>query len=96
MTQSRICIISEDSSNLPGEHLKVTKTCPLWQPKNMVEKLNRLWCFVVFCIPDAKKKKLTDIIANVKVVLYAENFSEKITSYEKISKPKGGNRSAVR
>ena len=95
MTQSRVCIISEDSSNLPGEHLKVTKTFPLWQPKNMVEKLNRLSCFVVFC-SDAEKKKLTDIIANVKVVLYAENFSEKMTLYEKISKPKGGNRSAVR
>ena len=95
MTQSRVCIISEDSSNLPGEHLKVTKTCPLWQPKNMVEKLNRSSCFMVFC-SDAEKKKLTDIIANVKVVLYAENFSEKMTLYEKISKPKGGNRSAVR
>ena len=43
-----------------------------------------------------EEKMLTDIIANVKVVLYAENFLEKITSYEKISKPKGGNRSAVR
>lgn len=42
------------------------------------------------------EKKLTDIIANVKVVLYAENFSEKMTLYEKIYKPKGGNRSAVR
>ena len=29
--------------------LKITWTCPIWQPEKMVEKLNRSSCFVRFC-----------------------------------------------
>ena len=29
--------------------LKVTRTCPNWQPEKMVEKLNRSSCLVKFC-----------------------------------------------
>lgn len=65
--------------------MKVTKTCPIRQPENIVEKLNSSSCLVQFCwfvqfyYPILILKKLTDIIADAKQVFSAKNVSEKST-----------------
>ena len=39
----------QDECHCAWSLLKITWTCPIWQPEKMVEKLNRSSCFVKFC-----------------------------------------------
>ena len=39
----------QDECHCAWSLLKVTRTCPIWQPEKMVEKLNRSSCLVKFC-----------------------------------------------
>ena len=65
--------------------MKVTKACPIWQPKNIFETLKRvlliLPCKVL--LPHTELKNLMSIIADEEVLFYFDNVSEKITFYEK-------------
>ena len=71
--------------------MKVTKACPIWQPKNIFETLKRvlriLPCKVLLVntvlLPHTELKNLMSIIADEEVLFYVENVSEKITFYEK-------------
>ena len=69
--------------------MKVTKACPIWQPKNIFETLKRvlliLPCKVLLVntvlLPHTELKNLMSIIADEEVLF--DNVSEKITFYEK-------------
>ena len=71
--------------------MKVTKACPIWQPKNIFETLKRvlliLPCKVLLVntvlLPHTELKNLMSIIADEEVLFYFDNVSEKITFYEK-------------
>ena len=39
----------QDECHCASSLLKVARTCPIWQPEKMAEKLNRSSCLVMFC-----------------------------------------------